>query len=215
MKTPESGIDTSFVDLANGTLGQEPKTAEELLELGKKYAVAQAPNTAQEVAPQARVLVESLKTNPTEKISTAPGVSLEKNKGNQDKAKEIARAKLFKEYPQIEGATLGQARGIIEDANNKHEFNGLDGFSVIGLSVGMGLIAMEGSTIPAFLTALAEGPTGVVTGTGIGVAGFAGVVIVAGAGFLIYEGYKLIKRVQEKRRFTKDTETLDKVWRRA
>jgi len=210
MKTPEQGIDTSFVDLAEGKLGQEPKTTAE--ELDKKYAVVQTPNTVKEVAPQVRVQVENFPANPTEQISTAPGVSLEKNKDN---SKEIARAELFKKYPQIEGATFGQAEGIIEDANNKYELSGMDKFLIPSLSIGLGLIAMESSTIPAFLTALAEGPTGVVTGTGIGVASFAGAVIVTGAGFLIYEGYKFIKRVQEKRRFAKDTETLDKVWRRA
>ncbi len=121
--------------------------------------------------------------------------------------------KIIKEYPQIAGADLGKAREIIANSNNKHEFQNGDKVFLPVTAFGMTVIVSQASFIPAYVAALAVGPTGVVTGTGLMVAGIFGVVpVVAGVAYLSYGGYKLFKIIQESRKLKRDQETLEKAW---
>ena len=179
--------------------------------LGNKYKISQEQTAPKpENVAKIKALTQDLEVKPS-----TPEIKKELLAPPEEKIKESDKAynELIKECPDIAGANLGKAREIIGSSNNKYQFQDVEKVILPALAVGMGIVASQAALIPSFIATLAAGPTGVVTTTGLLFAGTFGVMpIVAGAGFLAYGGYKLFKKIQENRKFKKDTKKLETAW---
>lgn len=214
MKTPDiDSIDFVPVSILDAGKTESPASHTARIEsLGSQYAVSQE----QVVLKQEEVTrIETLKDsfNTQSYSPDIPTAKTQPKNVEQVNKSDEAYSELVKQYPDIEGATLGQARQAIENSNNKYEFKDVETFSLPLLAGGLGVIAANASAVPAFVAALAAGPTGVVTTTGLAVAGVFGVVpIVVATGFLAYGGYKLFKNMQGKLRINRDQKKLETAW---
>lgn len=220
MKTPESNsIDFESVSVEEAVkVGSPAEHIARIAELDTKYTVSEeniAPKP-EEVAKLA-VLQESFQTQPVtpeavtkvETPSQEPSAKQEGSKNDSEKAYQ----ELLAQYPSIANSTLEQARMSIDEANPLKQFQDVEKFTLPLLVGGMGFIAANASAIPAFIAALAAGPTGVVTATGLAVAGTFGVVpIVAGTAYLVYSGYKLFKNIRANSKRKAAEKKLDVAW---
>ncbi len=126
---------------------------------------------------------------------------------------DVAHNELLQKYPNIQGKNYGEAETIIKSTSTSSSFGAMEAVTLPVIVAGMGYILVNASLVPGFISTLATGSTGVVTGTGILAASTFGVLpIVAGASYLAYSGYKLYKNIKEGRRLKGDQETLKKVY---
>jgi hypothetical protein len=214
MKTNTLDNSIDFKPTSVEEAGQTRSPAEHaahIQSLDSKYATPQG-ETVSKFEESARIeeLTSTLNTKPhqtetkKEQIAQTPS-----NISDSDKA----YSELLKEYPDIANANLGKARKIISNSNNQYQFKDVERMTLPLLAVGMGFIASQATLIPSFIAALAAGPTGVVTGVGLAVAGTFGVMpIIAGTGLLGYGGYKLFKGFRENRKLKKNMDKLETAW---
>lgn len=211
-KTPDNGIDFEVVPIKVAAQVKSPA------ELDDKFkASPEEKNTSKPVEDIATIkkLTESLEAKPV--VSDAkPQAKVEKpQEASPSSERDLAFNELLKDYPSMSNKefTRGQAEDMIDNSNDKNHFSGMEKFALPATAVGMGVVAANAAAIPAFVSSLALGSTGAMTGAGIAAATAFGVIpIVAGAGIVAYGGYKLYKNIRGRLKIRSDRKKLEAAW---
>jgi hypothetical protein len=183
-------------------------TPEELSGLDNKFITQPSPVVNNNDKERASAIISDLeKINP--KVVSATD---EVNRAKTESPSQKDYDNLALCYPDIKGKTYGEAEARIKSANEYLQFGQMDPIVIPAMALGIGGIVSQASLVPSFITALALGPTGVVTTAGVGIA--AGVVlpVLAAAGYLAYSGYKMFKNWRTGKKVKKDLEVLDKAY---